>query len=148
LARVKEKYSVRYDSDEGKQFVVVQHHKQIVFQQSGSGLYYHDTTYRALVMVNTVGNNRKGFTNRAYNKAKQARRSIGMLGYPSEKDFRNVVSSKMITNCPVTPTDISAANKIFGPNVASIKGKTDRVTQEPVLTSYVKVPPEILDLNK
>jgi hypothetical protein len=52
-----------------------------------------------------------------------------MLGYPSEKDFRNMVSSNMITNCPVTPTDISAANKIFGPNVASIKGKTVRVTQ-------------------
>jgi hypothetical protein len=34
LARVKEKYSVRYDSDEGNQFVVVQPHKQIVFQQS------------------------------------------------------------------------------------------------------------------
>jgi hypothetical protein len=71
-----------------------------------------------------------------------------MVGYPSEKDFRNMVSSNMITNCPVTPTDISAANKIVGPNVASIKGKTIRVTQEPVLTSYVKIPQEILDLNK
>jgi hypothetical protein len=119
-----------------------------VFQQSGSGLYYHDTTDRDVVMANTVGNNREGFTNRAYNKAKQARRAIGMLGYPSEKDFRKMVSSNMITNCPVTPTDTSAANKIFGPNVASIKGKTVRVTQEPVLTSYVKLPQEILDLNK
>jgi hypothetical protein len=148
LARVKEKYPVRYDSDEVNQFVVVQPHKQIVFQQSGSGLYYHDTTDRAVVMVNTVGNNREGFTNRAYSKAKQARRAIGMLGYPSEKDFRNMVSSNMITNCPVTPTDIIAANKIFGPNVASIKGKTVRITQEPVLTSHVKIPQDILDLNK
>jgi hypothetical protein len=148
LARVKEKYSVRYDSDEGNQFVVVQPHKQIVFQQSGSGLYYHDTIDRAVVMVNTVGHNREGFTNRAYNKAKQARRAIGIVGYPSEKDFRNMVSSNMITNCPVTPTDINAANNICGPNIASIKGKTVRVAQEPVLTSYVKVPQEILDLNK
>jgi hypothetical protein len=76
LARVKEKCSVRYDRDEGNQFVVVQPHKQIVFQQSGLGLYYHDTTYRAMVMVNTVGHNREGFTNRAYNKAKQAQRAI------------------------------------------------------------------------
>jgi hypothetical protein len=58
LAQVKEKWSVRYDSDEGNQFVVVQPHKQIVFQQSGSGLYYHNTTDRAVVMVNTVGHNR------------------------------------------------------------------------------------------
>jgi hypothetical protein len=124
LARVKERYSVRYNSDEGNQFVVVQPHKQIVFQKSDSGLYYHGTTDRAVVMVNNVGNNREGFTNRAYNRAKQARRALGMVEYPSEKDFRNMVSSKMITNCPVTPTDINAANKIFGPNVASLKGKT------------------------
>jgi hypothetical protein len=74
LARVKERYSVQYNSDEGNQFVVVQPHKQIVFQQSESELYYHDTTDRAMVVVNTVGNNRKGFTNRAYSRAKQARR--------------------------------------------------------------------------
>jgi S-adenosylmethionine hydrolase len=54
----------------------------------------------------------------------------------------------MVANCPVTPTGINAANKIFGPNIASIKGKTVRVTQEPVLTSYVKVPLETLNLNK
>jgi hypothetical protein len=119
LARVKERYPVRYDSDEENQFVVVQPHKQIVFQQNDPGLYYHGTTNRAMVMVNTVGNNREGFTNGAYNRAKQARRALEMVGYPSEKDFRNMVSSNMITNCPVTPTDINTANKIFGPNVAS-----------------------------
>jgi hypothetical protein len=139
---------VRYDSDAGNQFVVVQPHKQIVFQKSGSGLYYHDTTYRAVVMVNSVGHNREGFTNRAYNKAKQARRAMGMVGYPSEKDLRNMVSSNMITNCPFTPTDINAANKIFGHTIASIKEKTVWVTQEPILTSYVKVPQEIVDLNR
>jgi hypothetical protein len=32
LARVKERYSVRYNSDKGNQFVVVQPHTQIVFQ--------------------------------------------------------------------------------------------------------------------
>jgi hypothetical protein len=128
--------------------MVVQPHKQIVFQQSDSGLYYHDTTDHAVVMVNTVGNNREGFTNSTYNKAKQVRRALGMVGHPSEKDFRNMVSSNMITNCPVTPTDINAANKISGPNVASLKGKKVWVTQEPVLTSYVKVPQEIVDINK
>jgi hypothetical protein len=71
-----------------------------------------------------------------------------MVGYPSEKDFKNMVSSNMIRNCPVKPEDISAANKIFGPNVASLKGKTVRATQDPVLTEYVQIPREIVDLNK
>jgi hypothetical protein len=139
---------VRYNSDEGNPFVVFQTHKQIVFKQNDSGIYYHDTTDRSVVMVNTVGDNRQGYTNRDYNRAKQARRALGMVGYPSKRDFRNMVSSNMITNCPVTPTDINAANNIFGPNVASLKVKTVRVTQEPVLMEYVKVPQEIVDLNK
>jgi hypothetical protein len=108
LVKVKQKYPVRYDSDNGNPFVVVQPKKQVVFQQSGSGLYYHETTNRAVVMVNTVENNREGYTDRAYGAAKQARRALGMVGYPSEKDFKHMVSSNMIRNCPATPKDITA----------------------------------------
>jgi hypothetical protein len=128
--------------------VVIQPKEKVVFKQSTSGLYYHDTTNRAVVMVDTVKDAREGYTNRAYNAAKQAHKALGMAGYPSEKDFKNMVSSNMIRNCYVTPSDISAANKIFGPNVASMKGKTVRAAQDPVLTEYVEVPKEIVDLNK
>jgi hypothetical protein len=148
LAKVKEKYQVRYDSDDINQFVVIQPKKKVVFKQSASGIYYHDTTNQAVVMVNTVKDTREGYTNRAYNAVKQARKALGMVGYPSEKDFKNMVSSNMIRNCPVTPADISAANKVFVPNVASVKGKTVWATQEPVITEYVEVPKEIVDLNK
>jgi hypothetical protein len=54
----------------------------------------------------------------------------------------------MIRNCPVTPTDITASDKIFGPDVASLKGKTVRNTPAPVLTDYLKIPQAIIDLNK
>jgi hypothetical protein len=73
LAKVKEKHPVRYDSDNCNQFVVVQPKKQVVFQQNSSGLYHHYTTNRAVVMVNTVKDNRKGYTDKAYSAAKQAR---------------------------------------------------------------------------
>jgi hypothetical protein len=55
---LKEKYPVRYDIDNGNQFVVVQPKKKKLFKQSASGLYYHDTTNRAVVMVNTVKDTR------------------------------------------------------------------------------------------
>jgi hypothetical protein len=71
-----------------------------------------------------------------------------MVCYPSEKYFKNVVSSNIICNCPVTLNYISAANHIFVPNIASIKGKTVQVTQDPILMEYVEVPKEIVDLNK
>jgi hypothetical protein len=71
-------------------------------------------------MVNTVAENREGFTQREYDDAKAARRGLVMVGYPSPKDFKNMVRSNMIKNCPNTPANISAANKIFGPDVASL----------------------------
>jgi hypothetical protein len=52
-----------------------------------------------------------------------------MVGYQSEKDFKNMVSSNMIRNCPVTQAYSSAANKIFGPGFSSMKGKAVRATQ-------------------
>jgi hypothetical protein len=105
---------------------VLQPTKEVIFRRSQSGLYYYDTDNLAVVMVNTVAENREGYTQREYDDAKQARRALGMVGYPSNKDFNNIVRSNMINNCPVTPKRISAANKIFGPDIASMKGKTTR----------------------
>jgi hypothetical protein len=99
-------------------------------------------------MVNTVAENREGFTQREYDDAKAARRGLVMVGYSSPKDFKNMFRSNMIKNCPITPANIAAANKIFGPDVASLKGKTTRTTPKPVLIDYVKIPKEIIDINK
>jgi hypothetical protein len=120
---VKERYPVKYDSTNGNQFVVIKPTKEVIFHQSQSGLYYHDTENRAVVMVNTVAENREGYTHREYDDAKQACRALEMVGYPSNKDFNNMVRSNMIKICPVTSKSISAANKIFGPNITSIKAK-------------------------
>jgi hypothetical protein len=98
-------------------------------------------------MVDTVKENRDGYTRRKLAGAKEARRAVGMVGYPSPKDFQNMVRSNLILNFPVTPNDINTAKK-NGPNVTSLKGKTIRNTQEPVLKEYVKIPKDILDLNK
>jgi hypothetical protein len=57
LARVKENYPARYNSDEGNHLLVIQPNNQVVFQQSVSRLYYHDTINRTVVMINTVGGN-------------------------------------------------------------------------------------------
>jgi hypothetical protein len=71
-----------------------------------------------------------------------------MVGYPPPKDFKNMVRSKMIKNCPITPANIAAANKIFGPDAASLKGKTTRTTPKPVLIDHVKIPNQSIDINK
>ena len=47
-----------------------------------------------------------------------------MIGSPSEKDYRGIVRSNMIKNCPIDSTDVSNARAIFGLDLASVKGKT------------------------
>ena len=147
LSKVKKQYPIRYDSVGGNQFVVSTPRHDIIFSESDRGLYYHDTDNRAIVLVNTVQENREGFTDREYDAAVQARRALALVGYPSPKDFEGMVRSNLIRNCPVQPRDISVAHKIFGPDVASLKGKTVRRRPEPVVSEYVHVPREILALN-
>jgi hypothetical protein len=155
LSQVKRKFPIAYDSKNVNEFHVVKPEKYVLFKESKSGLYYHDTTNRAFIMLNadkmavdTVRNNREGFTDRAYERAKGERKALGLVGYPSPKDFKHMVSSNMIKNRPVTYINITNANKIFGPDLATLKGKTVRITPPPVMIDYVQIPKEIMSLSR
>ena len=54
----------------------------------------------------------------------------------------------MILNCPVTTDDVDRANTIYGPSIATLKGKTTRTKSKPVVTDYVDIPIAVLDSNK
>ena len=63
-------------------------------------------------------------------------------------DFKSLIKNNMILNCPVTVDDVDRANTIYGPNIATLKGKTTRTKFNPVVTDYVDVPQAVLDSNK
>jgi hypothetical protein len=48
----------------------------------------------------------------------------------------------------VTIQDIDFATKIWGNNIAALKGKTTRSKTHPAARDYVKVPKELLKLHK
>jgi hypothetical protein len=155
LSQVKKKFLIAYNSKNDNELHLIKPNKHVVFKESESGLYYHNSTNRAFLMLNadktaldTVKNNREGFTDRDFEQAKRARKALGLVRYPSPKDFKHMVSSNMIKNCPVTSIDITNANKIFGTDVATLKGKTVRMTHPPVVTDYVQIPNEIMSLNR
>jgi hypothetical protein len=51
-----------------------------------------------------------------------------------------MVRSNMIKNCPVTLADVTNTYKIFGPDRATLKGKTARITPPLVVTDYIQIP--------
>jgi hypothetical protein len=98
LSNAKEKYPVRYDSGAGNGFVMTKPDKDVVFKQSPAWLYYHDTSNRAFVMVNTIKENCEGFICHELEKATEVTCALDIIGYPSPKDFMNMVRSNMIKN--------------------------------------------------
>jgi hypothetical protein len=64
------------------------------------------------------------------------------------KDFKWVIRSNQIKDCPVTVQDIDVALKIWGKNIAALKGKTTRRKTIPVARDYVKFPLELTKLHK
>ena len=65
--------------------------KEVLFNESKNGLYYHDTEDCDLVLVNTVEENREGFSRRELSVAREARRALDMFVYLLQKTFDHTV---------------------------------------------------------
>ena len=149
LKNVSKKFRVTYDSQGKGAFIV---HKpngiNVHFVSHKDGLHYHNTHDRQLTMVTTVANESEGFSKRQIEHAKIAREFQAKVGHPSTSDLKRIIQSNQIVNCPVTTDDINRANKIFGPSLPILKGKTTRHAPLSVVSDYVAVPPQILSANK
>jgi hypothetical protein len=64
------------------------------------------------------------------------------------KDFKWVILRNHSKYCPVTVQDIDVAMKIWGNNITALKGKTNQSKTIPVSRDYVKVPLELIKLQK
>jgi hypothetical protein len=71
-----------------------------------------------------------------------------MLGNPSKKDFQGLLSGNLIPNCPIVRANISNTRKIFGPDLASIRGKTVQRMPAPVVADYLAISWQLVDANK
>jgi hypothetical protein len=97
--------------------------------------------------VQRVYQNYEGFTKKEVLQAKEARRAMGLIGNPSKSNFKGMVSNNMITNCPITTTAITNARSIFGPDLASVRGKSVQWAPAPVVADYVVVPKGVVESN-
>ena len=152
LKLVKDRYHVKYNSSEKEGFVVTKPNgEQFNFTESSSGLHYLDTSNRnpsrgahTTLVVNTVAENKKKYTNNDYLCARRARELQMIVGRPSTAAFLDLLKRNVIANCPVTPADVEAAEHIFGPDIGSLKGKTTRRNPPIVESPVTPVPTNIL----
>ena len=161
MAQVERYFPVTYGDE--KCFIV--HKKngmQRRFVKSDRGLYYLDTaTARSdaeptedqavqpteeqpeTILLSTVEDKKSKYTVRDYRQAELARKIQNMIGRPSLRDYLRIVDGNQLRNCPVTRSDILAAEDIFGPNLGSLKGKTVRKASPTTTITRDPLPLEI-----
>ncbi|KAI2499082.1 Reverse transcriptase (RNA-dependent DNA polymerase) [Fragilaria crotonensis] len=120
LSRVKERgYRVTFDTSDGNAFHVHKSDGDVrVFAQSARG-------YTTLTLASTT-------------------RVQKIIGRPSTRTFMSIVEKNLLPNCPVTRDDIIAAERIFGPDIGSLKGKTVQKRPDPVKVDYANIPGSIM----
>ena len=82
-------------------------------------------------LIQTVQENEKGYSKRQIKDYQEVRDLYAKVGYPSPRDFQKLIADNMILNFPVTVEDVIRANKIYGRDIHSLKGKTTRVYSFP-----------------
>ncbi len=100
------------------------------------------------IHVNMVHDNYKGSSHKQIEQATTAQRLMNMDATLSTCDFQGLeVHLNLLKDCPVTNDDIKTAHIIFGPNLATIRGKMVWRKWTRVTTDYVDIPRALIDVN-
>ena len=124
------------------------------FIEHPSGLYVYNPNSNEIVsaytLLSTVADQKKMFSRREIEAADEARALYRKLGRPSDDDFIRLLSNNNIQNCPITPADAKRATIIYGPDIASLKGKTTRGSAAPRAPTFIaeQIPPPILEHHR
>ena len=150
------KYRITYDSEKEDAFLVHMEHKAVKFTRMPEGLYQFKVpqSYKEELkmnqeeksnnMIQTVDENKIVYTKRQMERAKVARKLYHIVGSPTLEAFKAMLKSNIIKNCPVAAADVDIAEKIYGPAISTLKGKTTRQTPKPVVADEVMIPSELL----
>lgn len=148
LGKVQDLYTVEFIK--GNFYVTINKDVVIVFQRMENDLWGCDfreilpilrrveNNSQIVLMNETVMERERLFSTAEVKRAKMARELMRQLGYPSTRDLIKIIVKGMMVNIPVTAQDVIRAEKIYGPDAASLKGKT--VKRKPREQPKVYVP--------
>lgn len=165
FSKLEDQCRITYDSSVEKAFNVHTDDGIVKFERNKDGLYVYrpSNDYRQSVaddkdstkpnkgkglMIQTIEENKQGYTQRQFEDAKKARKLYHILGCPSVENYKHILRQNLIRNCPVTIEDVNIAEKIFGPDIGTLKGKSTRKKTVPVKSDFIEIPPELRDLHQ
>ena len=138
FAEIEDKYEITYIRKKG--FIIhLENGKKIYFKRKGK-LYvcdWNEIKNESEILV-SVHEMEKLYAKRDVDKAREARDQMRTLGYPSKSDMIQLINSGGMLNSRCTAEDVERAIKIYGTDVASLKGKT--VNQGPIKFEKINVP--------
>jgi hypothetical protein len=94
--------------------------------------------------METVESNMALFTKKQIHGANLVRNLQAGLAFPSNPDMKWAIQSNLIKDCPVTIKDMVMVIKVWGPNIATLKGKTVRTTPPVVRQDVIEIPKQIM----
>lgn len=90
LELLKEKYHIRFDSEDCNAFILDTGYEEIVFEGFGSGLYVcnltNDVKLYDVNFLNTLDENKSFYSLREIEGVEAAREQQGQLGWPSDRE--------------------------------------------------------------
>eukprot|EP00536_Pseudo-nitzschia_multiseries_P019053 jgi/Psemu1/58689/gm1.58689_g len=114
------------------------------FRPSSKGLYYWDSShlFHTPKQQNMVVSTPKLFYSEGVTliETVEGNKAIWTLEYQTTPP--NYAKNQLV-NCPVTPGDVRLMNKILGPSIAGLKGKTTRQKKQTVEPEIVPMPEHI-----
>jgi hypothetical protein len=122
------------------------------FECNPEGLYTYKVSDEYVTkqshLINTVKENRVGYTQGQFEQAKRARELYHIVGTPTIELFKTLIKMSAIKNCPVTTEDINNAEKIFGADMSSLRGKSTRRKSTLVQEDVIEIPEELILQNR
>jgi hypothetical protein len=151
LLDLKKKHRISFDSEKEDAFIVHMDKGNMKFKCNPKELYTFEVSYKYLKkenhLIKTVKENRVGYTQRQFEQAKRARELYHIVGAPTIETFKTLIKMNAIRNCPVTTEDVNIAEKIFGADMSSLKGKLTRQKSTPVREDTIEIPEELMAHN-
>jgi hypothetical protein len=126
--------------------------KFLKFKCSPEGLYHYEVSKDFIKkkshLISTVKENCAGYTQRQFERAKRGWELYHYVGTPTIENFEALLKMNTIKNCPVTTEDVNIAEKIFGKDMSSLKGKSTRRRPPVVREDIIEIPSKMIAQHK